>query len=448
MAGMTFDQFMGHKARGEKKKYFNKWKQDDPYNAIVWLHPLASILALWRHGFPKIELVTNKDTQVATREVWTSRLLCWEDEDTIKARFHDRNTGMREKPVQICPVCLMTEHVYQLVRTNQMSWVDPLFKFEGSDPKKTRWIHAAGLWNGFSGDKLPDKAKAEMAAVPIERGGPLYQRDAWMQNASPKLEYAFQVVDNAAPENGLQISIEPALLGEKVQELVAKAIKSFGPDKGNPSKNPYAIQFEYDPRDGIEFSKKYDATPLWQVPMSPAVRRLLIETPALDMSDLAQRWNLDTVRANLERHALVKLPWDKFFAPAKAWERQKEAEQAQAPQQEQQRVPEVGHGVAPQLPQQPASVSGFACHHCKRGVVPDDTGICMHCSAEHILCGACEKPMLAAASVCPHCGAKYVVEGAVLPAIPPFRDEAPAAPAPTADANAYYAGDPTDDIPF
>jgi hypothetical protein len=325
--GMSIDAFLGHSPRGGgRQKLLKDWTDDedrrDPrtglFTIVVWLHPAASILALYRHGWKKLVVREDRDTRAVKKDIWTDRLVCYEDESVLREQhFRDRNTGVRDNPPKLCPHCLMTEHVYTEVRQGRMSWTQPLFRFSGADDARQNCVlHAGGLFNAFGNKKLTDAQKKEMADVSPADGGPLYPREAWKQTQIPKLEYAFTVVDDAHPENGVAVTVESNLLGQKVQEVIRKSIKELGTEDGNIGRKPYALEWSYDPKEGIEFSKVYDVTRLGKVALRPVVATLLRgEAPSLEQ--LAKRFNLEEHRANLERHALVKLPWDQFFEPAR-----------------------------------------------------------------------------------------------------------------------------------
>lgn len=460
-AGMSMDEFMGHSNRSTKKKYLKNWKKESPYAITVWLSCLSSIVALWRHGFPRIELVEDKQTKQKTKEVWTYRLVCYEDEDVIKhAGWRDRVTGEREKPPVLCPHCKMIEDVYQRVLRGELGWADPIFRFQADDPRKTRVIHAAGLWNGFGAKELTDAQKAMMQNCRPENGGPIYQKDAWQQNSLAKLEYAFAVVDNDDVAGGVQVAIEPNLLGDKLKTAIAeraKALKLAGKDPSfaDPTIHPYAFRWEYNPAKDIEFGKKYSTFILGDMRPTPAIEKLLRETDPPDMTTLAEKFNLKTHRALLERHAVAKLPFDDYFKAAFAWEEaRKNGAPAEAPREPvaagasydrameaaEGRAPEVGGTRVPeQVPATPTMGDG---------------------GVELVACDDCGKAIKMTDPRCPHCGKQYEVDAAPAAAPPPApmptRSQAaqsklgPVAPPQeeSPGGGGGWPGDPGDDIPF
>lgn len=86
--------------------------------------------------------------------------------------------------------------------------------------------------------------------------------------------------------------------------------------------------------------------------------------------------NVKTLRAEMEKHALVALPWDDIFGPAEAI-----CDEAGFPQLEDD--PE-----APEVDRPAPVVEGV----------------------ETLPCDTCKKEISATATTCPHCGTEYEVE--------------------------------------
>jgi hypothetical protein len=436
MPAMTPEQFLKHNSKGRgARKYLRNWKEKEPYAIDTWLSCQSSILSLWRHGWLRVTPVENKETRTTTHEVWSDRLVCYELEQTLQEQNNrDRDTGERDTPPKLCPHCLMIEYVRMLVMTQQIDWLTPIFRFPASDPRKTVVLHAAGIFNFFASKSMTDEHRKQMVALPFDKGGPLYaggKQGAWRQNQKAKLEYAMVIADNDHPEDGLQIAIESNLLGSKVQEVMADACKSLGPERGNPLLHPYAIRWENNPSEGIAFDKRFHALKMDRIVLRPAIELLIRGTTPPDLSELEERFNLRTHRAAMERYAVFALPFDDFFAPAFADEVKREAEikaaAAAATGQRSQQAPEVGHTIAPQVPSvyatpiQPLVPAGgnaswpgspnFAQGVATSPPAPPEVPM--------FGCDRCEKPMLATDAVCPHCGMVYEVEPAPPPPPPP-----------------------------
>jgi rubrerythrin len=165
-------------------------------------------------------------------------------------------------------------------------------------------------------------------------------------------------------------------------------MKSKGREEGSPQMNPYAIEWEYDKTK--DFSKKYDATLMEDVKLTPAIRKLITGDPP-DLTQITKPFNSKAMRASLERACLLPpgvVPWDELFP-----------EDGDAPNE---------------------------AHRAAKQKSPPESGIATASQSnddaeETFACDECEKPMGAADSKCPHCGATYDVEGSkpVPPPSPP-----------------------------
>ena len=441
MPAMTMDQFLKHSSRGSGSRgtFLKDWKETPGRSITVWLHMKVGIMALWRHPWTRV--VPREKDGVKSREVWMDRLLCFESEEVLKNQhFRDRTTGVRDLPPQVCPHCKMIEHVRQQVVLGRMKLTDPLFKFEGTDPSKTKIFHAGGIWKGFGQKSLTAEDKAAMAAVPPQFGGPIFSRDAFKQDSTAKLEYAFCIVDNDDAEKGVQIAVESSMLGQEVQTMIAQAIKQeddgtgrgVGERLGNPLVTPYAIRFEHTKADEKNPFGAYQAIRMPKIRIRPAIDKLIRETdPPEGFAKLAEPFNLRTHKALLERHCLVKgMPWDEFFGPALELEAKGKlnappAEQSQEPEPREERTPDVDTKA-----ETPADDGLFECDN------KETTG--------------CKGVMKGTDPACPECGKRYDVVAAPEPPKPalPKRSQAQAAP-PKAPTTPESSGDNDgDDVPF
>src|ERR1019366_4354029 len=171
----------------------------------------------------------DKQTQVKTTEVYGDNLVCYEDEDTLESMHFRNDDGTRKKPPQVCPFCIMLEHLVQLVRQGKLDWRVPLFEFKGTDSSKNRLFHVGGITGLFNAKKLTDAQLAELAGaastdpakVALQQAGndpwypaskwrgPIYRKGdnaAFLQDARPKAEYALTVLDNDDVGAGNQIA--------------------------------------------------------------------------------------------------------------------------------------------------------------------------------------------------------------------------------------------------
>ena len=305
-----------------------------------------------------------------------------------------------------------------------------------------------------------------MARVPKELEGRSSSRtrasrhkEVWRQNFQPKMEDAFAIADNDHPEHGLQIAVETSLLFEKMEAELAKEMKRAGRrEKGNPILYPFPFRWDYNGTEG-SVRKKYDATALTNVRLTPAIEKLIRDTepPEGGAEQAARRATTSqTHRARLERYAVgggKLLPFDGYFAEALKVEasRPEPAAAAERP------APEVGRERPAPAPRAPAPAAP----------PPDDEEV--DCDAVLPSGKTCGAVMKMSDPVCPSCGFVYEVVGAPPPPpARPTRSQARAAraaapaPAPAArgDLGAAappvddlapgggYPGDESDDIPF
>jgi hypothetical protein len=390
---MSVEQFLEHEARARGGSYLKNWK--DPKKGgkgfiHVWLHrKCAFSVALWRHGVPRVDIFEDPKTNDARRVVFTGNELCPEDEKVLqKQNWRDRESGERQLPPESCPICLLVEHVHQLIKRGELSITQKIFVFEPGDGKDLT-IHAGGMCGLFN-DKLSDGDKNLLKAAGV------WLTDAWKENFQPRLNYVFRVVDHDAPGQGVQIAIEPNLLGDKMKAEIRKAMMPGvkGPDLGNPIKNPVAFRWEAHPEQS-ELQKRYDVVRLDGMQATPEIVKLITETEPPTIDGLTRSPTWATVRAQLERATQVDLPWDDFFGTEVTNEDKKEGSRA--------RTPEVGKPAASQAPE----VEMVACDNdeCEWGVK---------------LCGGVAR-LPVTAPVCPKCGRVYEIVAAAPPPPPPMR---------------------------
>jgi hypothetical protein len=454
--GLTLGAFMSHSNRaggGPRKTYLKDPKAWKDNAVTVWLSTQASIYPLWRHPFQKVEVVTDRQTKESRREVWQQKLVCYEGEETLQKQYwRDKETGTRELPPLVCPHCLLVEDVRQRVLSGKLDWRQPLFRFTGSDPTKTIrfgkfvvnvgdvFIHAGGFCGLFNDKDMSDVRKKELAEIPKEKGGPVYQSSAFRQNNLAKLEYVFTVVQHDDVAAGLQVAIMPNLLGAKMQTALQHRMKSLGEEEGNPLVRPVAFRWEHNPDDQVSFDKKYDVMTVEKVRITPAIEKLVRETEPPDLSGLLEKFNWKTHRALLERHALVKLPWDSYFEEVarRFPEGGGKSERSDRNSSSGGPAPEVGRSAPTPPAAKEEEPDTFGCDSCGTEMQPTDT-------------------------VCPKCGARYDVEAEEPPPPPkpPLRKRSearaaapaprgnlgPVAPPPEAERDQDLDAN-EDDIPF
>lgn len=446
-----------------------QWRDKHEARTVdVWLYRQNPFAAVWSHGFPRIAEYTKDGREV--REVSFGSHVCVEDPEILRRQsFRDRETGERDTPPKICPMCLLTEHVYQLVREGALQLTDQLFRIEaGPGSRDAAIIHAGGLYGGFKTEKLSDEERDAIREAGINL------KEAWGESALSRCQYIFIVVDDENPDEGLQIAKESQLLGDKVREAINKERERRGPDKGNPILNPYPIRFKHFPAEKV-FNKKYDAVALDGEP-SESVLELITNGEEPDISRYVDPPNYRTLRAQLEQYALFELDWDAIFGPiekhldeagfyvapdapkaepAKAAPKPtpKASTSARKPERREQREeePPKREERKPVAAAKPAATSG---RRLAPKPEPEPAVDVEQPAEDEIPCDECGKMMPADASVCAHCGAQYIIDkpaaaapkAAAKPAAGKPKPGAAKPKAPRGSVNGDPAGD--SDVPF
>ena len=392
--GMGLDEFLGHSSSDRGGRVLN-WRKRNPPQIDTWMHTQGRIVALWRHGWPR--LVDYERDGEKSLEVWGGSWNCWEEEAVLRRQHKRRDDGSRHTPPVICPMCLLLEYLREQVRTGGLSWTAPAFKFEGDDDSQTQILTVAGMYNGFGGELTRSEVQ-ELRRAGIRRD------EAWKQNTVAKCSYVFSIVDHNDIGKGVQTAIETTAMGDAVKRVIRDQMDSLGETEGHPLRSPYVIRWEYKPQEQ-EFDKKYRALAMPKLQLSPEVRELIYDAPLPDIASMIERGNIASLRSVMEKHALIDLPFDKLFEAAENTMGQTAPEQEPAPS-----APKPAARRSPKSePSQPDYPAGTV-------TLP---------------CDACGATMAESDVTCWKCGAKYEVDPpAESPAKPP---EAPMPPAkPTA----------------
>jgi hypothetical protein len=302
---MDVEEFLAYETRSSRSEFLDKeWKKRGYLTA--WLHLRLPFSMGFQHGIPTIDVRDDKETGAPRRMIFTRSHKCIEDDDTVKDQYkRDRETGRRRNPPTVCPPCLMIEWIHMEVIEGRMHWLEPIFDFDIGDPDRRIYIRASGLWNGYKPDRLDDEQKKEMHDAGIS---PKY---GWKEKMDAAAQYVICLVDHDAPNKGVQIMREGPGLGDKIKVCISKEMRRNPRDRklGDPTVNPYPIQFTYDERQ--DPAKKYDAL---RVELDLTQQILdLIDSEKPDISMLAGDYSPSTLRSQLERAALIELPWDQFF---------------------------------------------------------------------------------------------------------------------------------------
>jgi hypothetical protein len=312
MTDLSLEEFMNHdRGGGASGRFLRGWRKLTPPQVDVWLHTKALFAPLWQHNIPQVRTIKDKDTQEEVRVIWSSSFNCLEGKEELeqvrwayKGDFHPK----------ICPICRLIEHVRGEVNAGRLKMHQPIFRFDlgDGDESKVKILRAAGMYNGFGVKNLPEKLKKENAAAGVKL------TEAWKENAQAKCNYVFAVVDNAHPENGVQVAIETSLLGDKMKAVLRQEKERQG-DSGpwNPLATPYAFRWKHHPS-APQFNDKYEALAMPGIKLSEDVRALIADEDPPDLARVKAPGKVRYLQEQLEQYALIDLPWGHLFDAAVA----------------------------------------------------------------------------------------------------------------------------------
>lgn len=462
---MGIDDFLSHRTGGGRGAYLKNWKKDGKVN--TWLHTECLPMAVWKHtGFPRFVVLEDKTAGDQIAHVWSGDYVCYETEDVLKEQYKLDSKGNRESPPHYCPLCRLVDYVRRAVAAGRIPWYKPVFKFEGDVAKETLVLHAGGLFMGRN--QIEDLDEEEVKVARDKYG--VNVKELWKENCFASAQYLFVVVDDAHPESGLQKSFQKPSLGDAVKDVIAKERESDGIEDGDPTINPYAIQWQY--RKDEEPKKMYTALRMRKLQLTPTIEKL-IRGPAPELRGDIRPFNVVEMRALLEQHALVKLPWDDIFKVEARQEEESEPSErrptvgsskkaaakgrkSDAEIEDIEPKPSMNANKAPKEDARPAAGKGPKKRGATaRGPIPDDDD-------EHaVACEKCDKAMWDDGHECPHegCDAKYDAKFRLLPEEEKPKDPRkraapepePSKPAPAASRQREPGDDAeedVDDLPF
>lgn len=323
---MSMEEFLGHSTRDSGGNYLENWKKKrTPPQIDTFIHTKSHIVAVWQHPWPKLVQRKDDNTGVTTVEVWGSTFNSWETEAMLRKQYHrdpkvltpQGVAGPRVLEPVLCPMSLMLEAIHTAIREKRLNWCEEVFRFTGTDPTKSKVLHAGGLFNAYGHKDVTDKMKAEVAAAGIS------PKFAWMENQQAKCNYIFTIVDAENPGVGPQVTTETTLLGDKVKALIKDKMTAnvcaTDPTgtQGNPIVNPYCIRWVHQPN-ATTFSDYYKAIIMEKIKVTDAIQAAFDED-APDVSYLARRGNIKKLRDSMESAYVGPdniLDFDRIFAPS------------------------------------------------------------------------------------------------------------------------------------
>lgn len=444
--GNSVDDFLKHRSSARGGGFLKNWKKREPPRFDAWMHTACIPLAFWAHNFPIVKTIADKNSDDGKTVVWGENYVCHEQEDVLKAQYKYDGDGNREKPPMHCPLCRMIEEIRTLVDEGKLSWVKPVFRFEGDEDERV--LRSGAIYGAYDRDDFDDDEKAELKKAGIKFQG---MDGVWRDKAMSKCSYAFAVVDNDAPGDGVQITTETTLLGEKVKGVIEDTRESLNDDDmGDPFKNPYCIRWIHAPKE-LQFNKKYAAKRMESIKITPEIDALIHSKPVPDLhKQCATPFDIPTMRAFLEEHCLINdlLDWDDIFNVPGAKKSKKrpaddDAEEAAPPKKKPRPVADEDDEPAPKKKakkpaddddsdsssddeetddDEPSPRSGQRVEKetKKTKVKPSEDkpreDECPKChktedeGCPHVACDECEAPILPTDAKCSECGHVYVEE--------------------------------------
>jgi hypothetical protein len=193
---------------------------------------------------------------------------------------------------------------------------------------------AGGIYGGFR-KKAAKLTREEQVAM---RKAGVRANDAYKHDMKTNMKFFFVIADDANPDKGLLTTSESEGFGDKVKAaILAEKLKvakqnkfvdvndprlNASPyrEKWDPSLNPYPFVWSYDNTQELPANKaKVVAMNGTEIP--EAIRELLFDTELPDLLAIEpaiEPGNCYELRAELEAHCKVQLPWDEIFGPAEA----------------------------------------------------------------------------------------------------------------------------------
>lgn len=419
--GLNLQSFLTHRPDARGGQFVRDWKDDGWIE--FWLHTRADFYPHWYHSFVAPDQVEEKGE--TKRILRFPKFTCWEPEAVCaKQNFTNETETARQLPPTSCPFDLLKDWLRFSEDAEQIPLDSSVFVWDRPQESRRRGDAATIEWS-----------RGHLAGL-VERG------QAWDETIDAKLRYLFVVVvhpdEKAKKEDVIAKLFEgPKMVGQLMQDLIRKEIKSNGEVAGNPIETPYCIRLEYDEKEKVPF-KKYQAMRVNKNVLSATIREAIMSDDFPDPSTFVAIGNDDGAKIRsmmelaAERAGTDKiLPWDLIFPARSGGRRQEPAEKKST------RTPEVrsdrratgsvdlGKPLASASKQETKAAPAAPAAGAKRRrlVEPEE---------EQLPCDRCKKPFGASLTKCPHCGAVYEMDevegpgnGAGQPDVPVVESQGP-----------------------
>ncbi len=324
---MGLDDFLTHDAGGGGGGFLANWRKEGELSTDklwrtvrVWLHLKRWATLFINHGWPRVVERKDKDSGEKSLKVWGGRWGCYEREVIhAKQNFRNKQTGAREYPCEVCPICKLVDLCVENLRRGTWKITQPIFHFEASDPAESLTLTAGGICNRFNAKDLSEAEKRLIKAARYDVS------ESYRENLKSKGAYLFCVCDDEHPDQGLQKTFEGEALATALKKAVkdemvkAEAMRPPSRGAGDPTKNPYPFVFSYNDKE--DFSRRYNVVALNGSRPTEQVLDVINATDE-QVAELigrdCDRGNCFALRASMEAHLVqgVTIDWERLFGAA------------------------------------------------------------------------------------------------------------------------------------
>jgi len=339
--GKGLDCFLGASSKSPKSggAFLGSWKKnvDEQHGKItVWLPVKCMPFSFWAH--PMQAVIESQDKlKVVPRmfgchEATIMKQIRKEQVVNASLQRWRLDNGEAEHKPELCPQCILTDVVARMVDKGELGFTEVVFEWVGTD--STVEIMAGGIAGTFR--KKPAKLTRDQQ-VAMRKAG-VREKDAYKHDMKTNMKFFFVIADDGNPDKGLLTTSESEGFGEKVKAAIfAEKLKVAEQNKFTDAKdprldasplrekwdlslNPYPFVWIYDDTQEVPANKaKVVAMNGTEIP--EAIRELIFDTELPDLLAIEpaiEPGNCYELRAELEAHCKVQLPWDEIFGPAKA----------------------------------------------------------------------------------------------------------------------------------
>lgn len=386
--------FLTHSTNASGSGFLKSWKEAG--KIVVWLHPAAKIWSMWNHTWYRYAKDHDEETGKDYNIIIPQRMLCLENEKTLKKQTWYEDDGRRTVPPEICPLDLCSLWMRQQIDAGKLEWSTPVFKFESESPIPEDNNDIVLYAGGFTGLFMKrEKSRAELAQ--LSKCG-VKESEAYLQNGNARMQYVFTVASAEDLDAGWLVAMEAPTLGNKLKKEINAEISRCDGDrvKGSPKTNPYPFEWTYDKNK--EFSERYEVVAKSRTSPSPAVAKLLEEeAPSLD--HLTQPPKLGALLKSMKAAAQIKMPLDQFFEAAAEVFGMQDDDSGEV-EDEEERPYEVKGGSKAKVEEEADEEEPDEELPSEDNDIPDD-------DLEPSTCDVCKKVIGDDDMTCSHCGAVY-----------------------------------------